>query len=81
MPTWLLSLNPKIWIGVGIFIAILLVGWVIFEAGKSSERGKGLQATIDAINERDEIDGKTKTLSDADLCTKLGGRWVSDNCE
>lgn len=78
---WSLLLNPKVYIPVIAGIAVLLIVWIVFEMGRSYEKSRGLQATIDAIQERDKINGTVSTYDSKTLCDKLGGRWVSERCE
>ena len=43
-----------------------------------AERAKVLQAGVELVKERDKIDAKNKKATDADICHRLGGKWVPD---
>lgn len=46
-----------------------------------AERAKVLQAGVELVKERDKIDAKLKTAAPADICRRLGGRWLPDENE
>lgn len=78
---WSLLLNPKVYIPVAAALGVVLLMWGVFAVGRSYQRSHDLQATIDAINQRDKINGTVDKYDSETLCNKLGGQWVSGNCE
>lgn len=54
-------------------LAVLVVAWMIFAAGRESERTAQDRASAKAYQERTRIDEKLDGLSLRDLCRAAGG--------
>jgi len=49
--------------------------------GREIERADQLKKSIELIQKRGRTNAEINALSDASLCTALGGIWVRDHCE
>lgn len=50
------------------------------QEGRAEERASALARTMEIISKRSETDAAVRSMSDAEICIALGGRWVlSDN--
>lgn len=54
-------------------LAVLAVAWMIFAAGRESERTAQDRASVRAYEERTRIDEKLDGLSPRELCLAAGG--------
>lgn len=50
-------------------------------AGVAEERGRVLERSIEVIKGRDKLNATVKTLSDDDLCRRLGGVPNKGECD
>jgi len=53
----------------------------LYDAGREAERAETLKRAMELVIERDKIDADLKTASPADICHRLGGRWLPDENE
>lgn len=74
-------LQSKVVIPILCVVGVIIVLWVAFEAGRNSQKASDVKATINAINQRDKINGEVQNFDSSTLCTKLGGKWLRDHCE
>ncbi|GLQ36768.1 hypothetical protein GCM10007908_03880 [Rhizobium albus] len=53
------------------------------ERGREAERAAALERSMDLIRKRSATNDKIGRMSDGELCSALGGRWVPDEavCE
>lgn len=53
------------------------------ERGREAERAAALERSMDLIRERSATNEQIGRMSDGELCSALGGRWVPDEaiCE
>jgi hypothetical protein len=69
-------------IGVIALAALGAIGGIaakIYSAGRQAERTAALTKGVELVKERDKLDVQIRTATPADICARLGGRWVPDN--
>jgi len=66
-----------------IFVALNALLWrpAAVNEGREMERADQLKKSIELIQKRGRTNAEINALSDASLCTALGGKWVRDHCE
>ncbi|VVT32956.1 conserved hypothetical protein [Rhizobium sp. EC-SD404] len=87
----MIGLFDGIKIGLGGLISALLMFGAsalilqpqAYERGREAERAAALERSMDLIRERNATDEEIGRLSDAELCSALGGLWVPERsiCE
>lgn len=75
------GITTKVGIAATIVAILLISHLYAYNAGKKVRDAEMLKASIEAMKERDRINGKVSDYSDAVLCAKLMGRWMRDHCE
>ena len=71
-------------IAAGVCLSLVLAAaWWLYHKGREDERAAALARSIELMRERNLTDDEINRLSDGDLCTALGGRWLQDDkrCE
>lgn len=82
----MIGLLDAIKLGAGGLIGALLMFGVsalilqpqAHERGREAERAAALERSMDLIRERNATDEQIGRMSDGELCSALGGRWVPD---
>lgn len=72
---WLRAAIPVVMIlGLGVVVLVLI------KSAKDGERAKVVLEAIETMKDRDQ-NGETDNLDLPAICRKLGGEWVSGQCE
>ncbi len=73
----------KIWavVAFAAYLAVSAAYWVGRREGLGRAEASALQISIDTLRERKLTDEQIKGMSDADLCTALGGVLANGRCE
>lgn len=76
---WLLGsqLGRKVAIWGAVALGLMFAVWRIFSAGRTSEKAKQAQASLQNLRNRIETDDKITSMSAADRNKRLS-EWVSD---
>jgi len=48
----------------------------LYNDGVQAERQAALTKGVELVKERDKLDVRTRTATDADICRRLGGKWL-----
>lgn len=68
-------------------VAIAVLGTIggfaakFYNDGIQAERQAQLTKAVKLVKERDALDVKVKTATPADVCRRLGGKWLPDTNE
>lgn len=68
-------------IGIAGLIVVSGVFWKVYSIGVQSERTEQLTKAVKLVKERDALNVQIKTATPADVCRRLGGKWLPDTNE
>jgi hypothetical protein len=67
---------------VVVALGILTAGVAqVYKAGQDQVRAETLTKAVKLVKERDALNVKVKTATPADVCGRLGGKWMPDTNE
>lgn len=79
MPAWLLAIGGGRTLLAAILVAVAVgVGAWLYFAGRDAARVDGLEATIETMGTRDEIDRDIARRPDGDAADRLRRGWSRD---
>lgn len=74
-------LASKFTIPIAAVLVTVALLFAVYHAGANAQKAKDQSAAMDLINKRDKINGKVNDYDAQQLCTSLGGSWVSNGCQ
>jgi hypothetical protein len=68
-------------IAIAVLGAIGVYSAKLYNDGIQAERQAQLTKAVKLVKERDALNVKVKTATPADICSRLGGKWLPDTNE
>lgn len=68
-------------LGVIVLICIGGAAKVVYDNGVQAERTAQLTKATALVHERDQLNVQVRTATPADICNRLGGKWLPDTNE